>query len=52
MYTDSHAGPCPQPVWDLLEDVVPRAPNLAGITFEFHDASVRAKRAPRWRTTH
>ena len=38
MYTDSHAGPCPQPVWDLLGDVVPRAPNLAGITFEFHDS--------------
>jgi uncharacterized protein len=38
MYTDSHAGPCPEPVWELLADVVPRAPNLAGITFEFHDS--------------
>jgi uncharacterized protein (UPF0276 family) len=38
MYTDSHAGPCPQPVWDLLEHVVLRAPNLRGITFEFHDS--------------
>lgn len=36
MYTDSHAGPCPAPVWDLLEYVVARAPNLGGITFEFH----------------
>lgn len=38
MYTDSHAGACPEPVWELLEHVVPRAPNLAGITFEFHDS--------------
>ncbi|MEA2878477.1 MAG: uncharacterized protein QOF14_3673 [Hyphomicrobiales bacterium] len=38
MYTDSHSGPCPQPVWDLLAHVVPRAPSLRGITFEFHDS--------------
>lgn len=38
MYTDSHAGPCPEPVWDLLEHVVPRAPNLCAITFEFHES--------------
>jgi uncharacterized protein (UPF0276 family) len=38
MYTDSHAGPCPEPVWDLLEYVVPRAPNLCAITFEFHES--------------
>jgi uncharacterized protein (UPF0276 family) len=38
MYTDSHAGPCPEPVWELLEAVVPHAPRLAGITFEFHDS--------------
>jgi uncharacterized protein (UPF0276 family) len=38
MYTDSHAGPCPDPVWDLLEMVVPRAPRVRGITFEFHDS--------------
>jgi uncharacterized protein len=38
MYTDSHAGPCPEPVWDLLADVVPRARRLRGITFEFHDS--------------
>ena len=36
MYTDSHAGPCPEPVFDLLEYVVPRTPNLRGVTFEFH----------------
>ena len=38
MYTDSHAGPCPEPVWQLLEHVVPKAPNLCGITFEFHES--------------
>lgn len=38
MYTDSHAGPCPEPVWLLLEEVMPRAPNLKGVTFEFHDS--------------
>jgi uncharacterized protein len=38
MYTDSHAGPCPEPVWHLLEHVVPHAPNLRGVTFEFHDS--------------
>jgi uncharacterized protein (UPF0276 family) len=38
MYTDSHSGPCPQPVWDLLEWIVPRAPNLRAVTFEFHES--------------
>ena len=38
MYTDSHSGPCPESVWELLEIVTPRTPNLRGITFEFHDS--------------
>ena len=38
MYADSHSGVPPEPVWDLLEDLVERAPNLRGITFEFHDS--------------
>ncbi len=38
MYTDSHAGPCPEPVWDLLEEISSRAPNLKAVTFEFHDS--------------
>ena len=33
-YYDSHSGPTPEPVWDLLTWVAPRAPNLAGIVFE------------------
>jgi uncharacterized protein (UPF0276 family) len=36
MYTDSHAGPCPEPVWELLDCALARAPNLRGVTFEFH----------------
>jgi uncharacterized protein len=38
MYTDSHAGPCPEPVWALHEEIMPRTPNLKGVTFEFHDS--------------
>ena len=38
VYTDSHSGPCPEPVWSLLEEIMPYAPNLKGITFEFHDS--------------
>jgi len=38
MYTDSHAGPCPEPVWQLLEATVPRVPHLRGVTFEFHES--------------
>jgi len=36
MYTDSHAGPCPEPVWELLDYAISRTPNLRGVTFEFH----------------
>jgi hypothetical protein len=38
MYTDSHSGPCPEPVWSLLEEIMPRTPNLKGVTFEFHES--------------
>jgi uncharacterized protein (UPF0276 family) len=38
MYTDSHAGPCPEPVWELLERVSAKAPSLCAITFEFHES--------------
>jgi len=36
MYTDSHAGPCPEPVWELLDYALARTPNVRGVTFEFH----------------
>lgn len=38
VYLDSHAGAVPEPVWELAERVVPRCPNLRGITFEFHES--------------
>lgn len=38
IYMDSHAGPCPDEVWELLDYAVSKAPNLRGITFEFHDS--------------
>lgn len=33
-YLDAHRGTTPAPVWRMLEWVLPRAPNLGGITFE------------------
>ncbi len=42
LYADSHSGPVPEPVWALLDALVPRAPNLRGITFEFHDSYFEA----------
>lgn len=34
MYVDAHSGPSPEPVWELLDWVLPRCPNLGGVTFE------------------
>jgi uncharacterized protein (UPF0276 family) len=33
-YLDSHSGPTPEPVLELLAWVLPRCPNLGGVTFE------------------
>jgi uncharacterized protein (UPF0276 family) len=33
-YLDAHSGPCPPEVWGLLEEILPRTPNLAGVVFE------------------
>ena len=33
-YLDSHSGATPEPVWELLDFVLPRAPHVAGIVFE------------------
>ena len=38
-HTDSHTGPVLDGVWALLEHAVPRARQLRGITFEFHESS-------------
>ncbi|HEU0254087.1 MAG TPA: DUF692 domain-containing protein [Pyrinomonadaceae bacterium] len=37
-YTDSHAGPVAEPVWDLLEQTLRAAPGIRGVTFEFHES--------------
>ena len=38
-HTDSHTGPVLEGVWELLEQTLPRAVNLRGVTFEFHESS-------------
>jgi uncharacterized protein (UPF0276 family) len=37
-YTDSHSRPTPDPVWELAHKWAPRFPNLAGITYEYHES--------------
>jgi uncharacterized protein (UPF0276 family) len=34
MYTDAHSGACPEKVWDLLQHLLSRAPNVCGVTYE------------------
>jgi uncharacterized protein (UPF0276 family) len=33
-YLDAHSGPTPEPVWWMLEQVLPQCANLGGVTFE------------------
>lgn len=33
-YLDAHSGPSPEPVWELLEWVLPRCPNVGDVVFE------------------
>ena len=33
-WTDAHEGRVPEPVWRLLEQTLPRCPNIAGVLFE------------------
>ena len=37
-YTDSHSRRTPEPVWEWLRTWGPRFPNLAAITFEYHES--------------
>ena len=37
-YTDSHSRRTPDDVWDWLAEWGPRFPNLAAITFEYHES--------------
>ena len=41
MYTDSHAGPVPEPVWDNLDHALNHAPNVRAVTYEFHESYYR-----------
>jgi hypothetical protein len=38
--TDIHTREVPEPVWELLEWIAPRAPNLAGIVYEVMEPAV------------
>lgn len=38
-YTDAHAGPVAEPVWDLLDQTLRAAPWIRAVTFEFHESS-------------
>lgn len=33
-YLDAHSGAVPEPVWAMLESVLPRCPNVGGVVFE------------------
>ena len=44
---DSHDAPVPQAVWHLLERVLPRCPNVRGVTLERREGSVTAQDVPR-----
>ena len=37
-YTDSHSRRTPSPVWEWAREWAPRFPNLAAITFEYHES--------------
>jgi uncharacterized protein (UPF0276 family) len=37
-HTDSHSRPTPSAVWTWAREWAPRFPNLAAITFEYHES--------------
>ena len=37
-YLDAHSGACPEPVWELVAELVPQAPNVRAIVFEILDS--------------
>jgi uncharacterized protein len=39
-YTDAHDGRVPEPVWDLLEETLSRAPHIPAVVFEMLDEYV------------
>jgi uncharacterized protein (UPF0276 family) len=44
-YHDFHCAPVPQPVWDMLDYVLARAPNVKGIVLEVQ-GRVHSARSP------
>lgn len=40
IHATSLAGPCPAAIWDLLEYVATGAPNLRGVTLEYHESCI------------
>lgn len=43
---DSHDGPVPEVVWELYEAVLPRCPNVRGVTLERLEGTVRPEELP------
>lgn len=43
---DSHDGVVPEPVWRLLSTIVPRCPNLRGVTLERMEGTVQESDVP------
>lgn len=43
---DSHDGPVPEEVWELAEAVLPRCPNLKGVTLERIEGTVKPEEIP------
>jgi len=41
MYTDSHAGPVAEAVWENLEHALHHAPEVRAVTYEFHESYYR-----------
>ena len=44
---DSHDSAVPEPVWRLFDEVLPRCPNLRGVTLERMEGTVAADDVPR-----
>jgi uncharacterized protein (UPF0276 family) len=41
MYTDSHAGPVAEAVWENLDHALTHAPGVRALTYEFHESYYR-----------
>jgi len=46
MRLDSHDGAVPEPVWRLLERVLPRCPSVRGVTLERMEGTVESEHVP------